>query len=53
MDQEFLCILQEDAMKSDKNVVMKPNGRRYSTSEWGDSISAACAGFGVHISMSE
>ncbi|KAK2520376.1 hypothetical protein Q9966_013311 [Columba livia] len=42
----------EDAMKSDKNVVMKPNGRRYSTSEWGDSISAACAGFGVHISMS-
>lgn len=43
MDQEFLCILQEDAMKSDKNVVMKPNGRRYSTSEWGDSISAACA----------
>lgn len=53
MDQDFLCILQEDALKSDKNAIMKPNGRRYSASDWGNSISAACAGFGVHISMSE
>lgn len=47
------CILQEDALKTEKRALMKPNGRRRSASDWGNPISAACTGFGGHVSVSE
>lgn len=40
-------------MKTGRHVIMKPDGRRHSASDQGNSISAAWAGFGVHVSMSE
>jgi len=47
------CILQEDSVKMEKRAIMKPSGRRHSALDWGNSISAACAGSGVHSSTSE
>lgn len=39
--------------KTDKHAVMKSTGRNYSASDLANHISAAYAGFGVHISTRE
>lgn len=49
----FACTLQEVAMKTDKDALMKAHGRSHSASDWGNSTPAASARFGLHIRMSE